>query len=515
MSHWLPDDRSRPSFSDAWSRLAVAFRRPRIVLALAVVILALLAGRATRAQGPGEPPSPQGSGWAERATAASAGTESAQEDDCLNPAAICIPDGVASVIFTFTGSTDCHWSYGVDWGDGSPRETSTHVGPGEDTITHQYAEPGEYEVAATGTGSPANCVFTNGTLLYEYPCSMADTDYGELAGWQFGPYPVLRLRARTYQVNTEAGFYAAWDLCPNASLQNTETGMEIVLDDGGVAASVNATPAGITFSSRYSIEEVEDVVDTVYGFDPEPYFELDWTRGLRTRGQALALEEEGNLNSRFTIHPDQVLLMCVWVAAFASSTSTVAALLSASQRRAVLEAMAAWIRGLELRYPGILSAAALVAPEEVRPPRDRLAPAETVLDDVAAVFGPSFIETSTVETLALDGTEKAPGDSIGYAATGMTPDEDVLLMLIHVNDPETLIIREVVADGNGEVSGAISLPADAGPGHWLVAAVNMPSLRQSLQAFVDADGDSDALAYNLAANTVVLPGSALLPLVMR
>src|SRR5690606_30756539 len=109
------------------------------------------------------------------------------EEGCTNPAAVCIPDGAASVIFTFTGSTQCQWSYGIDWGDGSPRESFTYSGPGQHIVNHQYDEPGVYRATITGSGSPSGCVFTGNTILYEVPCSMAEEDFGALPRFEFGP----------------------------------------------------------------------------------------------------------------------------------------------------------------------------------------------------------------------------------------------------------------------------------------------------------------------------------------
>jgi hypothetical protein len=138
-----------------------------------------------------------------------------------------------------------------------------------------------------------------------------------------------------------------------------------------------------------------------------------------------------------------------------------------------------------------------------------------VLADIALVFGESFVEHAVVDTLLVDGTEKAPGEAINYSASGLTPGGDVLLILARTTAPDTFHTQELVADGTGSVAGQISLPSDAASGHWLITAVDLQPMRAALQDYTDNNASGDVLVFPLAANSVVVPDWNYLPAFSR
>jgi hypothetical protein len=96
---------------------------------------------------------------------------------CTTAGAICAPGGQYTLTYTVTGTGDCSWTASIVWGDGTT--DTVNFGSAGFTEEHTYADPGDYDLSVTGSGTSADpsttCTFYPYDAEIEVPLVCTDT----------------------------------------------------------------------------------------------------------------------------------------------------------------------------------------------------------------------------------------------------------------------------------------------------------------------------------------------------
>jgi hypothetical protein len=102
---------------------------------------------------------------------------------CVDPSAVCLPDGVYPITVGNTNPAACRFDVGISWGDGAADNFS--IGPGRD-VSHHYTRPGVYTITVSGVGTAlepgATCTGASGTVTVEVPAAPVLTQKAESLG---------------------------------------------------------------------------------------------------------------------------------------------------------------------------------------------------------------------------------------------------------------------------------------------------------------------------------------------
>jgi hypothetical protein len=124
-------------------------------------------------------------------------------------------------------------------------------------------------------------------------------------------------------------------------------------------------------------------------------------------------------------------------------------------------------------------------------------------------FGNGFAKAAVISPLQLDRTNVRQGEQVKYTGSGFVPNGRVLLT---VTTGTTSEVFDIVADGEGKISGALIVPNARG-GTQLVTAIDLDGLFYQLEEYY-AGRDLTVSPYVQSA-LITLPHTVNMPLIVR
>jgi len=431
----------------------------------------------------------------------------------------------------------------IDWGDGSPVSIVSpelcHSTPSEvngvisivnaiiwdtSSLVHTYTTPGWYSIYINSMGN--GFMYFRSVEVLEPSCNWKGL---KIQTYPFGKFTIYHGGNIYWDFLIQSLFNVQIQHCPEATFVVTPTGAQVIVDGAAVAANIDLR--GRITSASYTARSSTGF-DHAYGIDPgvTPWFELiSHTKG-KLEGKEFGISDDTTINYRWTLRNTGKGLVVVALVYQGAVWFIPAIMESPAAATAALKGLAEFIKKLaETINPNILPPIPVPAssyannpyvdsdmvtkvdPKENPLRSEIIPPTWDVFSDLDTAFGVDFMKTAQVDTLTIDKLEELPGNEISFSGSNLSPNGDILVMLVPVNIPSFEINQEIKADENGSISGRIRIPSNADAGRWLIIAIDITKLQISLQNFVDNPNDVTTLEISMAASNFQLPHHIYLP----
>jgi hypothetical protein len=315
------------------------------------------------------------------------------------------------------------------------------------------------------------------------------------------PTQASRVDLRRVEYVLSYAFNLAGSICPGTPISigiNTDPSVVI-------RSSTGETKVGIKGDVQSNLTVSEDHSVGVAASDSPPTLSVIDTQRNGVEASDFTLKEQREIGLSMILKPDPTEL--AYLVALAEA---VAFVMAGTVIIVSAQALASVTGTLLLLFPGPvavpLQPASLITAETRMASSEQLQESsilsQLVIDDLKSVFGAEFINLPTVDSLTIDSSEKRPGQDISYSGSKFTPNSRVYISLTSLDDLGSAVETEASADGNGVLEGKIRLSETAKPGRWLLTAIDIKAMYNTLQNF--ANGKSTNLQFYLAANTVTV-----------